>query len=249
MSNPLFYNKIVPLDKGAHRDIRLDLGKDRFAFARTANMVPALIDEFGAALAHLPIAFLPGSRQPAAVFVTGLKPGSNLFVDAKGAWDAQYVPAYLRRYPFIMGDVPEGEPILCVDEAFPGLNPKTGDRLFSEGGDLQPVVQQALDLAVNYKNAATRTDDFCATLQQMDLLSAVTLDAKADDGESTVVHGLFVVDEKAFDSLSAQALGTLHEKRYLKPIVQHLASLGAIVRLGERARTAKPAAARTAKSI
>ena len=241
MSNPLFYNNVVPLDKSAHKDMRLDFSAQRFGFAQSANLVPALIDEFGAAMGHLPIAFLPGAKNPAAVFITGLKPGTNLFLDSEARWEGGYIPAYLRRYPFIMGDVAEGEPILCIDEAFSGLNAKTGEKLFTQNGDLEPVVQRGLDMALHYRNAAARTDEFCATVQQLDLLGSVTLDAKVDGGDSTVVHGLFVIDERAFDGLRADDVRMLHEKRFLKPIVQHIVSLAAISHLGDRA-TAAPAA-------
>src|SRR5690348_1672136 len=110
MVNPLFYERIVPLDSAAHRTLKVGPAANPYAFAREANLIPALIEEFSAAAPFMPIAFLPGAEKPAAVFVTGLKPGQNLFVKTDGQWAAGYLPAYLRRCPFIMGDVPDGQP-------------------------------------------------------------------------------------------------------------------------------------------
>lgn len=243
MKNPLFYRKIVPLDNVRHRELRLARKANVFPFARGANLVPAVIDEFGAAMAHLPIAFVPGAGQPAAVFVLGLEPGSNLFLEADDSWAGRYVPAYLRRYPFIVGDVKGGDALLCFDEADEGISRKDGERLFTEAGEAGPLVKQARDLSANYKRAADRTDEFCATLQKLGLFSSVTLNAQTPDRGNMVVHGLFTIDEAAVDRLGSEDLKLLHEKRFLKPIFQHLASMGAIAKLADRNAARRKASA------
>jgi hypothetical protein len=193
-----------------------------------------VIDEFGSAMPHLPIAFLPGAKHPAAVFVVGLEPGSNLFLDDDGSWNGGYVPAYLRRFPFIVGDLPGGESLLCVDEAHP--RPQSGERLFSERGEPEPALVRVRDLAVDYKRSADRTDLFCEQLQRLELFTSVSLNAKTAGGGNSVVHGLWIVDELAFDRLKPDDIKELHELRLLKPIVQHLASLATISKLGDRSR-------------
>lgn len=233
MANPLFYNRIVPLDTRVHRHLHLAAPAKPFGFAAEANLVPALMEEFGAAAPFMPIAFLPGADKPAAVFVAGLKPGTNLFIDDAGKWTAGYLPAYLRRYPFIMGDVPNGKPVLCIDETFDGFGPAKGEALFSPIGETQEPLQRALSLAENYRLGAKRSDAFCETLQRLKLFRSVTLDARPPGGESIVVHGLMVVDEDVLASLGKDELYELHQQKYLKPIYEHLLSLSAISRLSE----------------
>lgn len=243
MASPLFYEKVVPLDREAHRNLRLHTADAPLAYARDANLIPATVDEFAAAMPEMPIAFLPGANRPAAVFVTGLKPGTSVFVTDNGLWDAGYVPAYLRRYPFIIGDVADGEPLLCVDEAYRGLNETEGVRLFSESGEPQKIVANALSLSQGYRDAAQRTDAFCDTLQRLGLFRTVTLDAKLPDGQTTVVHGLMTVDEEALDALSEEQVGQLHSKNMLKPIYAHLFSLKALERLSDKLKHNTAAAA------
>ncbi|WP_173934896.1 SapC family protein [Chelativorans sp. Marseille-P2723] len=233
MKNPLFYSKVIPLNSEAHRNLRIDLSAKRFGFAGQAHLIPAVVDEFGAAMPHLPIAFLPGSKQPAAVFVAGMQPGVNFFLATDGSWSGGYVPAYLRRYPFIVGDVPNGESVLCIDES--QREPREGgQRLFSDAGEPEQALLQARDLATYYKHSADRTDEFCATLDRLNLLTSVTLKARTQGDGNSVVHGLMIVNEEAFDNLSADDVKDLHQKGFLKPIMQHLASLAAITKLGER---------------
>lgn len=233
MANPLFYKNVVPINSELHRGLRFSVPPRPLEFAREANLIPALVDEFAHAMADLPIAFLPGTKHPAAVFITGLKPGTNVFISIEGLWDGQYAPAYLRRYPFIVGDMPEGDPLLCMDETYAGFGTEEGVRFFSNSGESQEPLQNALNIAQSYREAAERTDDFAAMLQKMELLRAVSLDGKTADGETINVHGLLVVDEEAFDQLSGEQLGELHQAGFLRAIFNHLFSLKAISRLGE----------------
>jgi hypothetical protein len=234
MANPLFYRNIVPLNRETHRALRLKPLSRPLEYARLANMVPALIDEFVAATHEIPIAFLPGTAQPAAVFITGLKPGRNAFITESGRWDGSYVPAYLRRYPFIIGDVVDAEPILCIDADYEGFGEAEGIALFSEAGATEPAVAQALALANNYRSAAERTDVLSRTLQRLGLFRSVTLDAKLPNGESTVVHGLLIVDEEALNALSDEAFLELRQSGFLQPIYAHLFSLATISKLSEK---------------
>src|SRR5690606_35267237 len=113
-------------------------------------------------------------------------------------WNGGYLPAYLRRYPFIVGDTPNGESLLCVDEKGVETKGDAGELLFSEKGEPTALLNEARDLAVNYKHAATRTDEFCALLQELGLLTSVSLNARTPGGGNSAVHGLFIIDEAAF---------------------------------------------------
>ena len=46
----------------------------------------------------------------------GLRDGENLFLREDGSWEDAYVPAYIRRYPFIFSELPGGDQLtLCID--------------------------------------------------------------------------------------------------------------------------------------
>jgi hypothetical protein len=238
MANPLFYKNVVPLNTETHRNLRFATPKKPLAFAQDANLIPALVDEFEHAVDDLPIAFLPGNDAPAAVFVTGLKPGTNVFVSDEGLWDGKYAPAYLRRYPFIVGDVTDGEPILCVDDTYEGLSEKEGERFFTKDGESEETLVRALTLSQSYKTSADRTDQFTRMVQEMDLFHSISLDAVMPDGEKTSVHGLMVVNEDALEGLSGDNLKKLNEAGFLKAIYCHLLSLRSISRLGRQSEAA-----------
>ena len=239
--NPLFYRQVVPLNRDTHRALRLKPLTKPLEYAAGAHLIPAVVDEFAAAATEIPIAFLPGANNPAAVFVTGLKPGTNAFITDKGRWSGTYVPAYLRRYPFIIGDVPNADPVLCIDEAFEGFEEKSGSKLFTAKGEPEPLVGEALSIANYYRAAASRTDALATMLQNFGLFRSVTLDAKLADGQTTVVHGLLVVDEEALTGLSDERFLELRRAGVLKAIHAHLLSLATVSRLAEKATSATSA--------
>jgi hypothetical protein len=248
MANPLFYQNVVPLNRDTHRALRMKPLDRPLDYARLAHLIPALVDEFAAAALEIPIAFLPGVAYPAAVFVTGLKPGRNAFISADGRWDGNYVPAYLRRYPFIIGDVADADPILCIDSEFAGFDETEGTPLFSASGAPEPSVEQALALANTYRAAAQRTEAMAGMLQRFNLFRSVTLDAKLPDGESTVVHGLLVVDEQGLQALPDAQLLELRAAGFLPPIYAHLLSLGTISGLSQKHAAAAGSASAAAEA-
>ncbi len=230
-ATPLFYKTVVPLDSERHKSMRISRPVRPLDYAREANVIPALVDEFDLALGDIPIAFLPGADGPSAVFVTGAAPGTNVYVTKDGLWNGAYVPAYLRRYPFIIGDVNDSESVLCIDESYDGLGQKEGDRFFSEAGEQEASLTDALTLAQSYRDAAARTEAFCKMLQDFELLQTATLDTTTPDGSKSVVHGLMIIDEAALAALPADKLHTLHAAEYLKAIYTQIASLRAVNKL------------------
>lgn len=228
---PLFYRTVVPLDSRRHEALRISRPLRPLDYARDANVIPALVDEFDLAMAEIPIAYLPGKNCPSAVFVTGSSPGTNIYVTDGGLWNGTYVPAYLRRYPFIIGEVSEDDSVLCIDESYDGLGEAEGDRLFSETGVQQDALTNALTLAQSYRDAAIRTEAFCAMLRDFDLLQTATLDTIKPDGAKSVVHGLLIMNEVALAALPSDKLYALHAEGYLKAIYSQIASLRAVSKL------------------
>jgi SapC len=55
-------------------------------------------------------------------------------VDSNGAWSGSYIPAFVRRYPFMLGEMGNDRSVACIDEKYEGLNPTIGERLFTEDG-------------------------------------------------------------------------------------------------------------------
>ncbi|MBV9523080.1 MAG: SapC family protein [Alphaproteobacteria bacterium] len=114
---PLFYKNPRPLDPARHSAMSLKTEMN-FGFARTTNSVPLNVVEFFTAARHFPIVFMT-EPFPSALAVLGVRQDENLFVDERGQWqNDSYIPAYVRRYPFIFFESDDRQTLsLCIDEA------------------------------------------------------------------------------------------------------------------------------------
>jgi hypothetical protein len=233
---PLFYRAIVPLNRDQHRPLKLRPDVKPWAFAAGSNMVPAVIEEFAVAARHLPVVFLPGPTQPTAVFLTGLQSGKNLMVDASGRWTGGYVPAYLRRYPFILGDVPGADPLICIDDTHPGFSSDEGEPLFEQDGQATQLLTDRIRLVNDFMASARRTEYLTKVLVELNLLRVVTVDVKQTNGQSISLNGLLAVDEGKLAALPDEAFLRLRREGLLGPIYAHLLALGSLDVLIEAAQ-------------
>ena len=232
---PLFYRSIVPLNREAHARKRIRTHPGMFGFAANNHLIPAVIDEFAAACRHLPVLFLPAGAAPTPVFLVGVRSGHNILVGADGRWEGAYIPAFVRRYPFILGEVEGSDPVVCLDEGSELVNEADGEPLFEDTKETG-FLNDRIALLRNYVDAAKRTEAASRILQEMDLFTTITIDFKQGDVSSTSIHGLLAIDEQKLLQLADEQVARLHRERMLAPIYAHLLSLGSIEPLGERAR-------------
>ncbi len=230
-SGLLFYSKVAPLNREAHRDYRVDVGPQRFGFARGSHLIPAVVDEFGAAATHLPIVFVPGPAAPAICFLVGLRSGRNAHVSPDGGWRGDYVPAYLRRYPFVLGEVQGGDPLICIDEGCASPVAPAGEPLFGEAGADTPLLAGSIRLTNDFYIAAKRTENLAKTVLELGLLRSITIDAKFETGESLSLQGLLTIDEAKLAELPEEAFLRLRKEGALGPIYAHLVSLACVDRV------------------
>ena len=179
--NPLFYRNIVTLNRDQHKGLKVDLGSVRYGFARGAHMIPAVIDEFFAGGRTFPIVFMPGPKGATPVFITGFEPGQNLFVGPDGDWTGDYIPAFIRRYPFIIGEVEGSSSLVCVDAASDSLSNDKGEALFLESGGDAPHLKDVVKFTGDYLAAANRTAAFVDALQSNDLFNTVTIAVRTSE--------------------------------------------------------------------
>jgi len=244
LSSFAFYQKVVPLNSNAHRNLRFDTAKVNFEFVRDTTAVLLGAIEFAEAAREYPIVFIKaqdGKMRP--VVLLGVRTGENLYVDDKGKWDARYIPAFVRRYPFVMAEGgAQGQLMVCIDEECPALNPNIGEVLIDETGQLQPRMNEVMQFLQNFQVEFARTE---ALVQQLDELGLfVQQGARFDlpNGETFQMTDFYLIDEAKFGQLADDKLPALFRSGALGMAYLHLASLGNMRRLLDRI---KPSAKKT----
>jgi len=234
MSEPLYYEKPVLLDRDRHRARRVGPSSS-FAFARKANSLYVAGAEFAEAGREYAIVFTRGANQEVVpVVMLGLRARENLFVGDQGQWLGQYVPAFVRRYPFVLAQLAGQAMGVCIDEAFPGLGDEEGEPLFDAQGNNTPFLENALDFLNLYQQEYLRTQAFCRRLEQAGLLTEMNARADLVDGRSFTVGGLLVVDEKKLLALPDALALSLFRAGELHLVSLHVASLPNMKKLVDR---------------
>lgn len=238
MAEVLFYERPVPLNRTAHKDLRLK-GAPSMKFAAGAHSVPLTGVEFPAAARDLPILFAGQDIADAGpMALLGLRQSENLLVDANGQWEANvYVPAFVRRYPFVLAEKPAGQEgddfTVFLDEAFEGFGSEEGERLFKEDGSDSEMLTNAVGFLGEFQQHVGRTQWFMQKLREHDLLEPRNIRLQKD-GKSINLNGLFVVNEEKLRQLDEKTTHEFLKEGVLGWIYAHLLSLANIDRMAQR---------------
>jgi hypothetical protein len=170
--------------------------------------------------------------------VVGTSETRNLFVDKAGRWaEGVYIPAYVRRYPFLFFENPKEKDtqfILGIDDAAPLLKEGPQNRLFLNGKPTR-VVERALAFCSEYQTNITITRDFCKAVESERLLSDKEAVITLADGRKTRLTGFRVIEEKSFDKLPSKTFLRWRRRGWLHPVYLHLVSIANWAQLIDRA--------------
>lgn len=234
----LIYERAVPVTRQRHGAWSVKAGTT-FEFARGVNSVPLMVAEFPNAGAEYSIVFGGADDEIIPVALLGIRDGENLYVSEAGAWSGAYVPAFLRRYPFVFSSDNANDPdatfTLCVDEDFSGCNDDgRGERLFDADGDRTQYLQNVLGFLQAYQTQFQRTKLFVKRLQEFDLLESMQAQFTLRTGQRSTLSGFSVVNRDRLKALSADKLAELMQADEMELIYQHLASLRNLTPIAER---------------
>lgn len=222
----LIYESSVPLDSVAHRDLSFDPAPG-FGFAAGINAVPLAAVEIPAAAAEYAIVFTAAGDDVVPMAVLGIRNDQNLFVAADSRWEAKYVPAFVRRYPFVFAASEDGKTLtLCIDDTHPGFNSDgRGERLFDADGKPTAYTGRVLDFLKEYQVQFERTRLFGRRLKELDLLEPMEAIVSLPDGRQVPLRGLLGVSREKLRALDGAELSALAKSDALELVYLHLASL------------------------
>ncbi|WP_213982694.1 SapC family protein [Sphingomonas sp. dw_22] len=225
---PLFYNGIEPLSSQVHADFRLQV-RDKAPFLADQHAVPVTVEEFPLVQRFLPIVFSAG-EDPVPLALMGLNEGVNTFFDEEGKLIETnfYVPAYIRRYPFLLARLrPDTDELsLCFD---PGSGvvgaSEEGEKLFDEGQPSE-FTKGILQFNEQFEQAGARTGMFMKELKELGILMDGEVSIQPDGAAQPFVYrGFLMVDEAKLNELRGDQLRKIVQNGMLPLIYAHLFSL------------------------
>lgn len=236
----LIYETVVPLTFATHRHSSVEIGRN-FDFSSKVNSVPLTAIEFREAQADYPIVFVGNPEGVMPAVILGLREGENLYLSSDGKWDARYVPAFVRRYPFVFSKSDDGERFnLCIDEQFSGFNGDgRGQRLFTDDGKPTTYVENILKFLQEYQLQFHRTERFCKKVLELDLLEPMQAQVEMNSGEKYSLGGFMAISREKLKELPGDKLADLAKTDELELIYLHLQSMRNFIALKDRLRPTK----------
>ena len=239
---PSLFKQPKPLDSQAHRSLRLQ-ARQPYHFAAQQSLVPVMASEMAQVAREYAVVFsdVVGSL-PLALL--GARQGHNAYVRPSGHWAARYVPAHVRRYPFVLAEsAPANAPkgtngtngagaadtagtrLVMVDADAPHLVSEGGLPLFETGGKPSQVLQQVQNVLMMLERESLRTLQLMAEVEAAGLLIERMIPLQPKTGAPLGLNGLRVVDEERLAALDPATLHALQKSGALRLVYAHLMSM------------------------
>lgn len=222
----LVYETAVPVNNGRHAQSSVEVGAD-YSFARNVNSLPLMAVEFPQAAPEYAIVFAGNAEAVMPAVILGVRGNENLYLTRNNEWEAKYIPAFARRYPFIFSSSEDGKTFtLCIDEGFSGFNKEgKGQRLFTDDGKPTPYVDNVLKFLQEYRTQFLRTQAFCKKLIELKLLEPMQAQFTLGSGEKMSLTGFMVADRKKINALPGDVLAEMAKTDQLELLYLHLQSM------------------------
>ncbi|OGA16077.1 MAG: multidrug transporter [Betaproteobacteria bacterium RIFCSPLOWO2_02_FULL_66_14] len=234
----MFYGSVVPISATRHRESCVAVGSE-YAFSKKVNSVPLTAVEFPHAAAEYVIVFAGTEEAVMPAVILGLRGNENLYLAGENTWKAKYIPAFVRRYPFVFSSNDEGKTFtLCIDEGFAGLNKEgRGERLFDAEGKRTQFVENVLAFLQEYQVQFQRTRALCRKLKELKLLDPMRADITLGSGEQVSLTGFMTVSRERLKALAAEVLAEMAKSDELELVYLHLHSTRNFAGLKDRVGT------------
>lgn len=222
----LIYETAVPVSSARHRLASVE-PQEGYAFSAGVNAVPLMAVEFLRAAAEYAIVFTAAGDEVVPAVVLGIRGDQNLYLSTDAHWQAKYIPAFIRRYPFVFSTSTDGKTLtLCIDESYPGLNKDgLGQRLFGDNGQPAPYVDNVLKFLQEYQAQFERTRQFSMRIQNLGLLEPMQAQVVSPNGEKFTLSGFLAVNRDKLRALDGEALAALAKTDDLELLHLHLYSM------------------------
>lgn len=169
-----------------------------------------------------------GEFQAIALF--GFATNENLFLNGSG-WNAKYIPALMRREPFLIGFQKQDShlepvPVVHIDMESPRLNPAVGgEKVFLENGGNTVYLNEVASTLMLIHNGITTTKLMFEAFQQYELIEPFALDVTFGNGERFYTEKYYTINKERLYELDDAVVARLHKSGHLQMAYMVMESL------------------------
>ena len=229
------YKNIVVVNSITQRALKVGAVTD-YGFAKGMNSCIILGQEFLEAAKYFPIVFAKSDETITPVVILGIR--HNLLVSIQDKWEPEmYIPAFIRRYPYILVEdlLQDGSLTVCIDTDYAGFNREEGERLFTDEGENTPVLNNVIEFLRLYQAQFEATKVFTSSIKDLNIFKVVDANITLQGGDSYAFRNFLMVDEEAMYKLADDTIVRLVRLGYMPWIYAHLYSITNFSRILNRA--------------
>ncbi len=227
--NVMFYENPQPLSKEKHKGFGVAQVDKPFEYMSQQHFMPLTAAEFGPAAASYPVVFAGEERNP--IGIMGIRANENLFVE-NGLFNTDfYLPAFARRYPFVLaGDQANDRFVVCVDEAAECVTKDNPVTEFFTGEDTSKFTKDAFEFLQGFERDRQATSVMIARFKELDLFEPKDMHFQGQNADGTPaerqkIADYFAVSTEKLAGLDEATLAELVTKGYMAAACSHLVSL------------------------
>ncbi len=227
--NVMFYEKPVPLNRAQHKDHGVSAVEKPFEFMAKQHFLPLTAPEFGVAASSYPIIFAGDDKTPLAVM--GIRQEENLFVEDGQYNQDFYMPAFARRYPFVLANDKQSDRfVVCVDEAADCVVTKDPQQPFFNGEETSDFTTEAFQFLQDFERDRQATQAMVEEFKKLDLFEPKTMNFQGRNADGSVapqqkIADYFAVSEEKLRNLDAETVKSLNDRGMIAVANAHLVSL------------------------
>jgi len=218
------YKKLVVLDKNNHKELKVNAMKD-LNFAKGNAFIPVLANEVALIGGAFPIVFT-ADEKPSLVSLVSLG-GDSLAINQEGKWVTNYVPSFIRKYPFAIASTDENpnQKVILIDEESDLVSTTEGNELFTQNGEQSETLQNAVNFLTTHENQMIITQNISKIIDESGILEDREIAVGEGDEKQVLVNGFKVVDREKLNNLSDDILANWVRKGIISMIDAHIKSL------------------------
>lgn len=225
----LFYRRPEPLSLEKHGKLGVKQIDAPFSFLKQAHAVPITVSEFGVVATSYPIIFVGQEKTPVAVM--GIRQGENEYVDAAGQPDPDsYIPAFVRRYPFVFANDPKTDRLLlCIDVEAPMVSNQP-DVAFFEGDKASKFTEDAIEFCKEFERQRRATVEFVEMIEQAGLFEQKSVaftprDMQGNVGQTQKIADYWAISEEGLNAMPEPKFNDIRNTGALAAVYAHMVSL------------------------
>ncbi|NQW01266.1 MAG: SapC family protein [Rhodospirillales bacterium] len=227
------FQNFANLDVDLHKDLKFEPSVN-LKFAATTAMAPIAASEMSRSIRQFPVCFSMDDPLVPVAFMS-LLPEKNAFVNAAGAWAGDYLPAHIRRFPFILGNTDDPDKFtIMFDSDAPELNTFSGKPLYEDNGEMAPALQEVVAFLQAFQSELAATQALLRPLIEKDVLTVQNITVNRPDGSTWTFDGVRAVDGDRLNALDDATLAEWVRSGLMAIVYGHLHSLENVRYLAEQ---------------